>query len=47
MLHSVSHPGVEAEQTDTARVDHMSNWVGAGAVKVLLIFPGLNELPAR
>lgn len=42
-----SYPGVEAEQTDASGVDDVSNRVGAGAVQVLLIFPRLNELPAR
>ena len=43
----VSYPGVEAEQTDASRVDDVSNRVGAGAIQVLLIFSGLDELSAR
>lgn len=42
-----SYPGVEAEQTDASRVDDVPNRLCAGAIQVLLIFPKLDELPAR
>lgn len=38
---------MEAEQTDAARVDDVSDRVGAGAVQVLPEFARFDELPAR
>lgn len=39
------YPGVQAEQADASRVDHVSHRVRAGSVQVLLVLPGLDELP--